>query len=51
MVVRSPPSPVGLRWPLAAIEVGAGLFIAVLALSALVEPAVWLLHTVQALIA
>lgn len=43
------PSP-GLRWPLAAIEVGAGLFIVVLALSALVEPAVWLLHTVQALI-
>jgi hypothetical protein len=43
------PSP-SLRWPLAAIEVGAGLFIAVLALSTLVEPAVWLLHTVQALI-
>jgi hypothetical protein len=33
------------RWPLVAIQIGAGLFIVALALSALLDPALWLLHT------
>jgi len=44
------PPPEGARWPLIAIQAGAGLFIVALAVSALVDPSVWLLHTLQALI-
>jgi hypothetical protein len=38
------------RWPLAAIQAGAGLFIVALVISVLFDPAIWLLHTLQALI-
>ncbi|HEX4965391.1 MAG TPA: hypothetical protein VF173_31565 [Thermoanaerobaculia bacterium] len=38
------------RWPLAAIQAGASLFIAALAISVFFDPAIWLLHTLQALI-
>lgn len=38
------------RWPLAAIEIGAGLFIVALAVSTLFDPSIWLLHMLQALI-
>ncbi len=37
-------------WPLVTIQAGAALFIAALAASVFFEPAVWLLHTLQALI-
>ncbi len=37
-------------WPLVTIQAGAGLFIAALAASVVFEPAVWILHTLQALI-
>ncbi|HXA17547.1 MAG TPA: hypothetical protein VN380_11175 [Thermoanaerobaculia bacterium] len=37
-------------WPLVTIQTGAALFIAALAASVYFEPAVWLLHTLQALI-
>jgi hypothetical protein len=38
------------RWPLATIEIGAGLFIVALTGSVILNPSVWLLHTLQALI-
>jgi hypothetical protein len=38
------------RWPLAVIQAGAVLFIFALVLSVLLDPAVWLLHGLQALI-
>lgn len=38
------------RWPLAAIQAGAGLFIVALALSVFLDPALWVLHTLQSLI-
>lgn len=38
------------RWPLAAIQIGAGLFIVALAASTVFDPSTWLLHTLQALI-
>jgi len=38
------------RWPLAAIQAGAGLFIVALVISALFEPTARVLHTLQALI-
>jgi len=38
------------RWPLAAVQAGAGLFMGALVISAVFEPAVWVLHTLQALI-
>lgn len=44
------PLPEPPRWPLAAIEAGAGLFILALVLSALFDPTIWVLHTLQALI-
>jgi len=37
-------------WPLAAIQIGAGLFIAALLVSVLLDPRVWALHAFQALI-
>jgi hypothetical protein len=38
------------RWPLAAIQAGAVLFIVALGLSVVLDPAVWVLHGLQALI-
>jgi hypothetical protein len=38
------------RWPLAAIQAGAALFIVALVLSVLFDPTVWVLHSLQALI-
>ena len=38
------------RWPLAAIHVGASLFIVALAGSVFFDPAIWILHLCQALI-
>jgi hypothetical protein len=38
------------RWPVAAVQAGAILFIAALLASVPLDPAVWLLHTTQALI-
>ncbi|MFY9825610.1 MAG: hypothetical protein WAM82_29825 [Thermoanaerobaculia bacterium] len=38
------------RWPLVAIQTGASLFIVALVGSALFDPSIWVLHTLQALI-